>query len=99
MGGKPTKDCLYVPLPSLKKPRLGHRGKDIRARIEIPAVAINSPNQKWAYNGKDKPDLTKESRYSINGTVCSAFRYKKLRNNNANYLCKDFSQYPGLSLH
>lgn len=21
------------------------------------------------YNGKDKPDLTKESRYSINGTV------------------------------
>nr|DAP98495.1 MAG TPA: hypothetical protein [Caudoviricetes sp.] len=76
--GKPTKDCLYIKASTLIKETrtgLGHRGKggsDIRSFIDkTPGsrLIIRSNRGMYVYNGKDKPDLTKESRYSINGTV------------------------------
>lgn len=76
--GKPTKDCLYIKASTLIKETrtgLGHRGKggsDIRAFIDkTPGsrLIIHSNRGMYVYNGKGKPDLTKESRYSIDGTV------------------------------
>lgn len=76
--GKPTKDSIYIKASTMiKETRTGrgYRGKggeDIRSIIDKTPnsrLIIRSNRGMYVYNGKNKPELTKESTYSIQGTV------------------------------
>lgn len=76
--GSPTTDSIYIKASTMIKETrtgLGHRGKgggDIRSIIDKTpnsSLIIRSNRGMYVYNGQNKPDLTKESIYSIDGTV------------------------------
>ncbi|MCT8574354.1 hypothetical protein Q7511_09860 [Glaesserella parasuis] len=78
LSGKPTQDSMCIKASTLIKEtrtELEYRGKgggDIRAFIDKTPnsqLIIRSNRGMYVYNGKHKPDLVKESLYSLNGTV------------------------------